>query len=101
MARESGVSHRIARLVLALSIGVVGGLSLVCFARRAEAKEASTTPDPMTLDVPGFSEAYYVRPRTHSRRPIILYLHGRGGNPFEDCRKWSRAARPLGWVVCP
>jgi predicted esterase len=92
------VSPRIARLALALWLGVVGGL---LFARRAEAKEATSTPDPMSLDVPGYSEAYYVRPRTKSRRPIILYLHGRGGNPLEDCRKWARAARPLGWVVCP
>ena len=92
------MSPRIARLAWALSLGVVGGL---LFARRVEAKEATSTPDPMSLDVPGYSEAYYVRPRTKSRRPIILYLHGRGGNPFEDCRKWARAARPLGWVVCP
>ncbi|HXN33105.1 MAG TPA: hypothetical protein VN894_14640 [Polyangiaceae bacterium] len=69
--------------------------------RRAEAKEASTAADPMTLEVPGFSDAYYFKPRTKSRRPIVLYLHGRGGNALEDCRKWARVARQFGWVVCP
>jgi predicted esterase len=71
------------------------------FTRRAEAKEGAMAGDPMALEVPGFSEAYYVKPRGKSRRPIILYLHGRGGNAFEDCRKWARVARQFGWVVCP
>jgi|SRR5579884_3300393 len=57
--------------------------------------------DPMVLEVPGFPSAYYVMPRSKSRRPIVLVLHGRGGNPLEDCRKWARVARRFGWVVCP
>jgi predicted esterase len=40
-------------------------------------------------------------PRSKSRRPVLLYLHGRNGNVFEDCRKWARVARQFGWVVCP
>jgi predicted esterase len=83
---------------LALFAALIGAL---LFTRRAEAKEGALAADPMTLDVPGFSEAYYVKPRGKSRRPIILYLHGRGGNAFEDCRKWARVARQFGWVVCP
>lgn len=55
----------------------------------------------MTLDIPGFGEAFYYMPRTKARRPILLYLHGRGGNAFEDCRKWARVARQFGWIVCP
>jgi predicted esterase len=55
----------------------------------------------MTLDVPGFAQAYYYKPRTHARRPVLMYLHGRGGNAFEDCRKWARVARQFGWIVCP
>ncbi len=70
-------------------------------ARAAYAREPASAPDPMTLEVPGFSDAYYFKPRSHSRRPILLYLHGRGGNAFEDCRKWARVARQFGWVVCP
>jgi predicted esterase len=30
-----------------------------------------------------------------------MYLHGRGGNPAEDCRKWAKVGRQFGWVVCP
>ncbi len=71
------------------------------WARPAQAKEESNTPDPMTLEVPGFSDAYYFKPRSKSARPILMYLHGRGGNAFEDCRKWARVARQFGWVVCP
>jgi predicted esterase len=84
---------------LALFAALIG--ALLFFTRRVEAKEGVLAADPMTLEVPGFSEAYYVKPRGKSRRPIILYLHGRGGNAFEDCRKWARVARQFGWVVCP
>jgi predicted esterase len=80
---------------------VAAAIGALLFAGRAEAKEAAAAPDPMTLEVPGYADAYYVRPRTKSRRPIVLYLHGRGANPFEDCRKWARVARQFGWVVCP
>jgi predicted esterase len=69
--------------------------------RPASAHEAPTTPDPMVLEVPGFPDAYYVKPRSKAKRSVILYLHGRGGNAFEDCRKWARVARIFGWVVCP
>src|SRR5580704_5776930 len=86
------------RLALAL---LVAALGMLVFARKAEAKEGSSTPDAMTLEVPGFPDAYYYKPRSKSARPIILYLHGRGGNAFEDCRKWARVARQFGWVVCP
>jgi len=88
----------IPRFVTALLV-VLG--ALVCGPRSAQAKEAPSTPDPMVLDVPGFSEAYYYKPRSKARRRVLIYLHGRGGNPFEDCRKWARVARQFGWVVCP
>jgi predicted esterase len=87
-----------ARFALAVLIAAVAPLLVT---RRAQAKEATTTPDPMVLEVPGFSDAYYYKPRSKSRRPVLLYLHGRGGNAFEDCRKWARVARRYGWVVCP
>ncbi len=51
--------------------------------------------------MPGFDTAYYYKPRSKSQRPILLYLHGRGGNALEDCRKWARVARRFGWMVCP
>src|SRR5579883_3109714 len=74
---------------------------LVLSSRAAFAREDATDSDPMTLEVPGFPDAYYYKPRTKARRPILMYLHGRGGNAFEDCRKWARVARRFGWVVCP
>jgi predicted esterase len=93
-------SARITRVVLVLA-QLLAVLGLLLLAGRAEAKEASDASDPMTLEVPGFSDAYYFKPRTRARRPILMYLHGRGGNAFEDCRKWARVARQFGWVVCP
>jgi predicted esterase len=65
------------------------------------AKQAVSVPDPEQLDVPGFDPAYYYKPRSKSQRPILLYVHGRGGNALEDCRKWARVARRFGWIVCP
>ncbi|MGA7120794.1 MAG: hypothetical protein WBY94_11885, partial [Polyangiaceae bacterium] len=85
----------------ALVFGLLSAAAWFFVAGSLEAKEASGTGDPMTLEVHGFSDAYYFKPRTKARRPIMLYLHGRGGNALEDCRKWARVARQFGWVVCP
>jgi predicted esterase len=75
---------------------------LVAFSSRtAEAKQSVTAPEPVALEVPGFADAYYVSPSSKAQRPILMYLHGRGGNALEDCRKWARVARQFGWVVCP
>ena len=88
------------RPLLALVLALAAVAAVVLLARPAGATE-STTPDPMTLEVPGQPDAYYYKPRSKARRPILMYLHGRGGNAFEDCRKWARVARQFGWVVCP
>jgi predicted esterase len=83
------------------AVAVLFALVAVLLPRAARARDAVSAPDPMVLEVPGFPDAYYVRPRSKSRRQVIVYLHGRGGNAFEDCRKWARVARIFGWVVCP
>jgi predicted esterase len=57
--------------------------------------------EPQRLEVPGQADAYYYRPRARGAQPVIMYLHGRGGAPAEDCRKWARVATEFGWVVCP
>jgi predicted esterase len=67
----------------------------------AEAHEAAATPDPASIAVPGYGQAFYYKPRSKARRPVLLYLHGRGGNALEDCRKWARVAHQFGWIVCP
>jgi predicted esterase len=85
------------RLLAALAAAFVALL----FSGRAQARAAASTPDPMALEVPGYGDAFYYKPRSRSRRPIVMYLHGRGGNAFEDCRKWARVARQFGWILCP
>jgi predicted esterase/LysM repeat protein len=55
------------------------------------------------LDV-GSQRAYYYAPTGAGRlgmKPVIVYLHGRGGNPEQDCRRWATIARRLGWLLCP
>jgi predicted esterase len=82
-------------------VALLASIAVTFASRRAEAREGESTPDPATLEVPGFPDAYFYKPRTKSPRPILLYVHGRGGNALEDCRKWARVARRFGWIVCP
>jgi predicted esterase len=56
------------------------------------------------IDLPGAAPAYYFEPAGKGRlnlRPVVVYLHGRGGHPEADCRRWATVARRYGWVVCP
>lgn len=66
---------------------------------------SSAASDAMqVLKVPGFGNAYYYEPTGPGRltlRPVMMYLHGRGGQPERDCRRWASVARHLGWLVCP
>ena len=66
----------------------------------AEAKSASQVGDPLRLEIAGAPDAFYYRPHGHGPRPVLMYLHGRGGNPMEDCRKWAKVGTQFGWVVC-
>lgn len=57
-----------------------------------------------TIDVPGHETAYYyepIGPGRKSMKPVVMYLHGRGGSPLRDCRRWAPVARRFGWLVCP
>jgi LysM repeat protein/predicted esterase len=52
----------------------------------------------------GAAPAYYFEPTgpgRQSMRPILVYLHARGGHPEKDCQRWAPVARRLGWLVCP
>lgn len=56
------------------------------------------------LEVPGHGTAYYYEPVGQGRKslkPVLMYLHGRGGRPREDCKRWAAVARRLGWLICP
>jgi len=80
-------------LVLPLSL-------LLLFTRSALADDQIR--EPSLIEVPGASTAYFYPPkRSSGPRPVIVYLHGRGGNPHDDCRKWSQVATEFGWLLCP
>jgi predicted esterase len=56
------------------------------------------------MELPNGGKAYYFEPTGPGRRslkPVIVYLHGRGGHPDADCRRWAPIARPFGWLACP
>lgn len=84
---------------LFLSLAVVA--VLVALAKDASAKTTTGIGDPIRLEVPGQPDAFYYRARGKGTKPVILYLHGRGGNAAEDCRKWAKVATQFGWVLCP
>ncbi|MBN2192058.1 MAG: LysM peptidoglycan-binding domain-containing protein [Polyangiaceae bacterium] len=70
----------------------------------AEATAAAASPGLQTLEVPGAGPVYYFEPVGRRRlglAPVIMYLHGRGGDPARDCRRWAPIARSFGWLVCP
>jgi predicted esterase len=75
--------------------------ALAMMPRAAHAKTGAAIGDPLRIEVEGAPDAYYYKPRGKGPRPILMYLHGRGGNPAEDCRKWAKVGRQFGWVVCP
>lgn len=89
--------RRIFPLFFALLAAVIG----VLLPREAQAKSGSTVGDPLVLEVPNAPDAYYYKPRSKGAKPVLMYLHGRGGNPAEDCRKWAKVGTQFGWVVCP
>ena len=76
-------------------------VALLAFPRVAFAKTGAAVGEPLRIEVEGASDAFYFKPRAKGPRPILMYLHGRGGNPAEDCRKWAKVGTQFGWVVCP
>jgi predicted esterase/LysM repeat protein len=61
-------------------------------------------PDMQVLKLPSGGSAYYyepIGPGRLSMRPVLMYMHGRGGQPASDCARWASVARPLGWLICP
>jgi predicted esterase len=56
------------------------------------------------IQAAGAGQAYFYEPTGPGRKslkPVLVYLHGRGGTPQHDCRRWAPVARRLGWLVCP
>ena len=89
---------RLGSVILASFVAVL----LICtLAGEVQAKAARPAAEPSRLEVAGYPDAFYYRPHGRGLRPVLMYLHGRGGNPMEDCRKWARVGSQFGWVVCP
>jgi predicted esterase len=79
----------------------LAALAVILWGGASRAGQTTSVPDPESVEVPGYLPAYFYKPRSKAQRPVLLYVHGRGGNPSEDCRKWARVARRFGWIVCP
>ena len=72
------------------------------------AKRNDSPSDPsgelLEISVHGTPAVYYYEPTGPGRlgqRPVIMVLHGRGGNAAAFCARWASIARPHGWLVCP
>ena len=89
------------RLLSYLLLTCLAFVAFAAFPRAALAKTGAAIGEPLRLEVAGSGDAFYFKPRAKGPRPILMYLHGRGGNPAEDCRKWAKVGTQFGWVVCP
>lgn len=96
--------RRLLRPIFVFAFALIAAfVALAMLPRDAQAKTGAAIGEPLRLEVPGSADAFYFKPRGSSKRarPILMYLHGRGGNPAEDCRKWAKVGSQFGWVVCP
>lgn len=69
-------------------------------AKAVRVSAASKDPERIAL-ANGMPDAFFYKPKVRGSRPVIMFLHGRGGNPFDDCRKWAPVATQFGWLICP
>jgi predicted esterase len=88
------------KLVLVL-VSVCALLAVWLAPRVALARAGASLGEPLKLEIAGQADAYYYKPAARGVKPVLMYLHGRGGNPAEDCRKWAKVGTQFGWVVCP
>lgn len=92
---------RFLRRLGSAAVAALGAWFLLGAATAHAAQPEKTVSEPEILELKNGSEAYYYPPTTRGLKPVIMYLHGRGGHPKEDCKKWARVARDFGWIVCP
>jgi len=93
------VQHRLRAALRAVATLCVVWLLVSASPRQAQAQSNASQPE--ILDVPGFASAFYFPPRTKRTRSVVVWMHGRGGNPHDDCIKWSHVATDFGWLLCP
>jgi predicted esterase len=89
------------RKLVPFLLSLIAALACLLSARVASAKGSSGIGEPLRLEITDQADAYYYKPRVRGLRPVLMFLHGRGGNPAEDCRKWAKVGTQFGWVVCP
>jgi predicted esterase len=70
-------------------------------ARASHESSASAKGDAERLDVPGQAPAYFVAPSGKGKKPVVVWVHARSGNPQADCVKWGAIVRPHAWLLCP
>lgn len=56
---------------------------------------------PEKLEVPGQAPAYFVAPTGKGKKPVVVWVHARSGNPQADCAKWGKLVREHAWLLCP
>ncbi len=84
-------------------LALLASLTLLVLPRMGWAHgDQSALSPPQVLEVKGHASSYFVPPRSTRRRnqPLFVWLHGRGGDPEADCRKWAKVTRGLGWLLC-
>src|SRR5260370_2304537 len=69
----------------------------------AQARGSATAiGPPEQLELEGAAPAFYYPPRSRNGlRPVLVYLHRRGGNPEAHCAKWGRLDPHFRWILCP
>jgi predicted esterase len=98
LALTASALSRLARLAQLCALACA--LLMTVGAHEAGAKTA-VMAGPQRLEVDGGPDAFYYRPKGRGLKPVIVYLHGRGNNPEDDCRNWAKVATQFGWVLCP
>lgn len=84
-------------------LAALAAIAIALTAPAALGKPPAKPPrlEPEQLEVPHEAPAYFVAPAGKTKKPIVVWLHGRGGNPEADCRKWAKVATEIGWLLCP
>ncbi len=84
-------------------LAALPGLALAALVLTVPTAEAAAEDGaPRRLEVPGEADGFYVPPRGgKGKRTVLVWLHGRGGNPEADCRKWAQVTTEFGWLLCP
>lgn len=57
--------------------------------------------EPHRMLLPGLQGAWFYPPARGGRQRVLVYLHSRGANPREACRRWHESTPRFGWLLCP